>query len=265
MQILFCSVFNLMNTWQIPVIFTVGVIAGFINTLAGGGSLLSLPVLIFLGLPTAVANGTNRLAITVQSIFAVTGFKRKGVSNFRSSLLLSAPTLVGAVIGAQLAVNVSDLLFKKILAIIMLFVLGIILWNPIQRRYSAIQYKGGVSNMSRNRHIVLMIIFFFIGIYGGFIQAGIGFMIIAALTTISGLNLVETNSHKVFIVGINALFALLVFVFHNKIHWPIGLALAAGNGLGGWIGSQLAVTKGERFIRFVLTICVIAMAARLLT
>ena len=253
-----------METWQIPAIFTVGVVAGFINTLAGGGSLLSLPILIFLGLPTAVANGTNRLAITVQSIFAVTGFKRKGISNFKLSLLMSVPTLAGAIIGAQLAVNVSDLLLKRILAIIMLLVLGIILWNPIRMRYGNVQYNGGVANLSWNRRIVLMIIFFFIGIYGGFIQAGIGFIIIAVLTTMTGLSLVETNSHKVFIVGINALFALLVFVFNNKICWPIGFALAAGNGLGGWIGSHLAVTKGERFIRLVLTICVVAMVARLL-
>ncbi|MEP9410972.1 MAG: sulfite exporter TauE/SafE family protein [Candidatus Brocadia sp.] len=253
-----------METWQIPVIFAVGVIAGFINTLAGGGSLLSLPVLIFLGLPTAVANGTNRLAITVQSLFAVAGFKRKGVSNFKLSLLMSVPALAGAIVGAHLAVNVPDILFKRILAIIMLFILVIILWNPVRRRYSNVPYNGGMANLSGNRRMVLMTIFFFIGIYGGFVQAGIGFMIIAVLTMVGGLDLVETNSHKVFIVGINALFALFVFAFHKKINWPIGLALAAGNGLGGWIGSHLTVTKGERFIRFVLTICVIAMAARLL-
>src|SRR5574341_697919 len=104
-----------MEIWQIPVIFTTGVVAGFINTLAGGGSLITLPMLIFLGLPASVANGTNRLAITVQSIFAVTGFRRKGVSNFKVSLFMSGPVLVGAVVGAQLAVNVSDLLFKRIL------------------------------------------------------------------------------------------------------------------------------------------------------
>lgn len=253
-----------MEAWQIPLIFTVGVIAGFINTLAGGGSLISLPILIFLGLPTAVANGTNRLAIAVQSLFAVTGFRRKGVSDFKASLLMSVPALVGAIIGAQLATDVSDILFKRILAAIMLLVLGIILWNPIRKSYANVPYNGGMAKVSWNRRIALMIMFFFIGIYGGFIQAGIGFMIIAVLTTMSGLSLLETNSHKVFIVGINALFALLVFVFHNKIHWPIGLALAAGNGLGGWIGSHLAVTKGERFIRLVLTICVVAMAVRLL-
>ena len=253
-----------METWEIPVIFSVGVLSGFINTLAGGGSLLSLPMLIFFGLPTAIANGTNRLAITVQSIFAVAGFKRKGISDFKLSLLMSGPALVGAIVGAQLAINVSDNLFKKILAVIMLFVIGIILWNPIRRRYATGQYCSGIENLSWNRRIIMIIIFFFVGIYGGFIQAGIGFLIIAVLTTLGGLNLVETNSHKVFIVGINALFALIVFVFYSKICWTVGFALAAGNGLGAWIGSHIAVSRGERFIRIVLTVCVIAMAARLL-
>lgn len=202
-----------MEIWQILVVFAVGVIAGFINTLAGGGSLLTLPMLIFMGLPTAVANGTNRLAITVQSIFAVAGFRRKGISNFKLSLLMSGPVLVGAVVGAQLAVNISDTLFKRILAVIMLLVLGLILWNPIRRKYANLQYDGGITNVSWNRRIVIMVAFFFIGIYGGFIQAGIGFLIIAVLTTIGGLNLVDTNSHKVFVVGVNALFALLVFIF----------------------------------------------------
>lgn len=254
-----------METWQIPVIFIVGIIAGFINTMAGGGSILSLPMLIILGLPTAVANGTNRLAITVQSICAVAGFKRKGISNFKSSILMAVPTLVGAIVGAQLSIDVSDVLFKRILAVTMLLVLGIILRNPTRRQYGKVQHTEDIVNGSWHLRLLLMSIFFFIGIYGGFIQAGIGFIIIAVLTTMCGLNLVETNSHKVFVVGINAFFALLVFVFHNKIHWPIGIALAAGNGLGGWIGGNLAVTRGERFIRFMLTIGVIAMAVRLLT
>ncbi|MDO8141925.1 MAG: sulfite exporter TauE/SafE family protein [Candidatus Brocadiales bacterium] len=253
-----------MEPWQFPVIFTVGVIAGVINTLAGGGSLITLPMLIFLGLPATVANGTNRLAITVQSVLAVAGFKRKGVSDFKSSLLMSLPALIGAIIGAQLAVDVSDILFKRILVVVMILVLGLILWNPIRMRQGIVQYDGGMACLSKSRRTASMLIFFFIGVYGGFIQAGIGFLIIAVLTTISGLNLVETNSHKVFIVGINALFALIVFIFNGKICWSIGLALAAGNGLGGWIGSHLAVTKGERFIKLILAVCVVGMVIKLL-
>ncbi|HHT9106172.1 MAG TPA: sulfite exporter TauE/SafE family protein [Candidatus Wujingus californicus] len=253
-----------MEIWQIPVVFTIGAIAGFINTLAGGGSLLTLPMLIFLGLPTAMANGTNRLAITVQSIFAVAGFRKKGISDFKSSLLLSIPVLIGSVVGAKLSMEVSDVLFKRILAVIMLFVLGLILWNPTRRKNRNIQSYENITSLSWTRRIIILTIFFFVGIYGGYIQAGIGLIIIAILTTLSGLNLVETNSHKVFVIGISAIVSLIVFIFYSKICWSIGLSLAAGNGLGGWIGSHCAVTKGERFIRLVLVICVVAMVVKLL-
>ncbi len=252
-----------MEIWQIPVVFAVGVTAGVINTLAGGGSLLTLPILIFLGLPTAVANGTNRFAIMIQCLFAVAGFKRKGISNFKLSLLLSAPALIGAIVGAQVAVDMSDALFKRVLAIIMLLVLGLILWNPTKKWQINPQYDGGTISLGWNRLIITMIVFFFIGIYGGFIQAGVGFIIIAALTTISGLNLVDTNSHKVFVVGVYTVFALLVFAFNDKICWTVGIALAAGNGLGGWLGSHWAVARGERWLRIILAVCVVAMVMKL--
>jgi uncharacterized membrane protein YfcA len=252
-----------MEIWQIPVIFAVGVAAGFINTLAGGGSLLSLPILIFLGLPTAIANGTNRFAIMIQCLFAVAGFKRKGISNFKLSLLLSVPALIGAIVGAQIAVDMSDALFKRALAIIMLLVLGLILWNPVKKLNINPHYDEDTIGLRRGRLIVTMVTFFFIGIYGGFIQAGVGFIIIAALTTISGLSLVNTNSHKVFVVGIYTAFALFIFVFNGKVCWTVGMALAAGNGLGGWLGSHWAVTRGERWLRLILIICVVAMAMKL--
>jgi len=248
-----------MEIWHIPVIFTAGILAGFINTLAGGGSLLTLPILIFLGLPTAVANGTNRIAIVAQCAFAVAGFKKKGVSNFKLSLLLSTPAIIGAIIGAYFAVDISDVLFRRVLAVIMLLVLGLILWNPRQ------DSSGNSNSLGRRQLITAMTVFFFIGIYGGFIQVGVGFIIIAALTTITKFNLVVTNSHKVFIAGIYTIFALIVFAFNGKVCWKIGLCLAAGMGLGGWIGSHWAVKKGERWIRVVLAICVVAMVIKLIT
>ncbi len=247
-----------MEIWHIPVVFSAGILAGFINTLAGGGSLLTLPILIFLGLPTAVANGTNRIAIIAQCAFAVAGFKRKGVSNFKLSLLLSMPAILGAIIGAFIAVDISDILFKRVLAVIMILVLGLILWNPRQ------DSSGNSNSLGRHRLITTMIVLFFIGIYGGFLQVGVGFIIIAALTTITRFNLVVTNSHKVFIAGIYTIFALIVFAFNGKVCWTIGLCLAAGMGLGGWIGSHWAVAKGERWIRLVLTICVVGMVIKLI-
>ncbi len=246
-----------MEIWHIPVVFIAGVIAGLINTLAGGGSLLTLPMLIFLGLPTAVANGTNRIALIAQCAFAVAGFKKKGVSNFKLSILLSLPAILGAVLGSLIAVDISDILFKRILAVVMLLVLGFILWHPRQGS------DGSPGSLERKHLITTMIVFFFIGIYGGFIQVGVGFIIIAALTMITRLNLVETNSHKVFIVGAYLVFSLIVFAFNDKVCWDIGLCLAAGMGLGGWIGSHWAVTGNERWIRWAITICVVAMVIKL--
>ncbi|MEE8190876.1 MAG: sulfite exporter TauE/SafE family protein, partial [Candidatus Scalindua sediminis] len=190
-------------------------------------------------------------------------FKRKGISNFKLSLLLSAPALIGAIVGAQVAVDMSDALFKRVLAIIMLLVLGLILWNPTKKWQINPQYDRDTISLRWNRLIITMIVFFFIGIYGGFIQAGVGFIIIAALTTISGLKLVDTNSHKVFVVGIYTIFALLVFAFNGKICWTVGIALAAGNGLGGWLGSHWAVARGERWLRLILAVCVVAMVMKL--
>jgi hypothetical protein len=252
-----------MEAWQVPLIFTVGVVTGIINTLAGGGSLLTLPVLIFMGLPTATANCTNRLAIMVQNIFAVAGFARKGISDFRLSLFFSFPALLGAIIGAFIAVDISDILFKRILAVVMLFVLGLLIWNPSKRSRNKPEHDCGVFRFEHKHLLASMVIFFFIGIYGGFIQAGVGFIIIASLTSIGKFGLVETNSHKVFVISVYTLFALIIFAFNEKICWPVGVALAVGNGLGGWIGSHLAVTIGEQWIRFILLICVMAMVIKL--
>ncbi|GJQ58839.1 MAG: sulfite exporter TauE/SafE family protein [Candidatus Scalindua sp. AMX11] len=252
-----------METWQVPLIFTVGVVTGIINTLAGGGSLLTLPVLIFMGLPTATANGTNRLAIMVQNVFAVAGFARKDISDFRVSLFLSFPALLGAIIGAFIAIDISDILFKRILAGVMLFVLGLLIWNPSKSSRNKPEQGCGVFRFEQRHLLSSMTIFFFIGIYGGFIQAGVGFIIIATLTSIGKMGLVETNSHKVFVISVFTLFALIIFALNDKICWPVGVALAVGNGLGGWIGSHLAVAIGEQWIRLVLLVCVVAVVIKL--
>jgi uncharacterized membrane protein YfcA len=246
------------SIWQILIVIVVGIVGGFFNTLAGGGSLLTVPALIFVGLPATVANGTNRVAILVNSATAVAGFKQHGVADFKFSLGLSAPAVVGAIVGAWLAAGMPDTSFEKVLAAVMLLAVGLILWNPTRR------WQEGRAVLSPRRRLLAMIAFFFVGVYGGFIQAAVGFIIIATLVLITGLDLVQTNSHKMFVVGVYTLAALATFAFSGKVNWGIGLILAVGNGIGGWIGSQLAVLGGERWVRVVLAVAVVAMAAKLL-
>ena len=112
-----------MDLSEILLLLIVGLISGMINTVSGGGSLLTLPILIFIGLPPNVANGTNRVQLVLQNLFAVSGFKSKGVSDFKFSSWLSFSAIIGSVIGVQIAVDIPEEIFKKTLSIIMIFVL----------------------------------------------------------------------------------------------------------------------------------------------
>ncbi|AXT19804.1 sulfite exporter TauE/SafE family protein [Flavobacteriaceae bacterium AU392] len=235
----------------------VGFAVGFINTLAGGGSLLSLPVLIFLGLPPSVANGTNRVAIVIQTAMAVFGFKSKGVSTFPFNAYLGGAALIGAIIGANIAVDINGAVFNKILAIVMITVILIIIFMP----------KTNLTNITERvtgKYLwVGMLAFFFFGVYGGFINAGLGFIMILFLHFFNHMTLVRANATKVAVVFMYTLSALIVFVVNDKVNWLIGLVLAIGNGTGAWVSSRVSVSKGDKFVKTFLIIMVSLMAIKL--
>ena len=242
---------------HVVLLFGTGIAAGFLNTVAFGGSLIALPMLIFLGLEAAVANGTNRVAIFFQNFSAIMGFRRKGVSDFRYSILLAVPAVIGAVIGAIIAVDIKDSVFNLILAVVMITMLVLTLLNPTER------LKNRTESGGKHSKIVAMIVFFFIGIYGGFIQAGVGLLIITALRLLTGMDLVQTNAIKVFVIFFYTVVALGIFIHGDKVNWYLGPTLAVGNACGAWLGSHWAVEKGEKWIKVMLIIAVIAFAIRL--
>lgn len=245
-----------MEILNILLLFGVGLLAGAINTLAGGGSLLSLPVLItVIGLPPNVANATNRVAILFQNFFAMRGFKSKGVSAYPYSLWLGISAFFGAILGAQLAVDIKGETFNKILAGVILMVVFMMLFGP--------KHGEKKENTDRKATITGVITFFFIGIYGGFIQAGVGYLIMASLTFINGFSLVKTNSAKVLIVLIYTLASLGIFIYNGLVNWEFGLALAVGNSTGGWLASRWSVGKGDKWIRYFVMITALAFAVKL--
>ena len=245
------------NLLHVLLLFGTGIAAGFLNTVAFGGSLLALPVLIFLGLPTAVANGTNRIAIFCQNFSAIIGFRRKGVSDFNYSILLAIPAVIGAVIGATIAVDIRDAVFNLILAVVMITMLVLTLINPTERLKDRIESKDTRSK------IIAMVVFFFIGIYGGFIQAGVGLLVITALRLLTGIDLVRTNAIKVFVIFFYTVVALGIFIIKDKVNWYLGPTLAIGNACGAWLGSHWAVEKGDKWIKVVLIVAVLGFAIRL--
>ncbi|WP_020674631.1 sulfite exporter TauE/SafE family protein [Geopsychrobacter electrodiphilus] len=243
--------------WQLPLLFAVGIIAGILNVLAGGGSLLTLPLLIFMGLPSAVANGTNRIAIFCQNLFAIRGFRSRGVLPLQLALLCTPPALLGSWLGANLAISIDDLMFKRILALVMLGVLIFTALDPMKR----IRQQEVVFGFWRK--LILVISFFGVGVYGGFVQAGVGFIVITALL-VHGLDLVRINAIKVFVIFCYTFVALGVFIYHGQINYLLGFSLAAGNSIGGMLGPRLAVAKGHDWIKKVVTLTVAVFALKLL-
>ncbi|MEO9893972.1 sulfite exporter TauE/SafE family protein [Aurantibacter sp.] len=247
-----------MEEWyHYPLLIFVGFIVGFINTVAGGGSLLTLPVLIFLGLPPSVANGTNRVGVVIQNLMGTAGFKSKGVSTFPFDIYLGISAFFGAVLGAYIAVDIKGETFNRILAIVMIIVVLIIIFKPKIKSDELLERVIG-------KHLWIGIIaFFFFGIYGGFINAGLGFIIILFLHYTNKLTLVKANATKVMVVLIYSTAALVVFILNDKVIWLVGLVLAIGTGSGAWVASRFSVQKGDGFIKSFLVVMVVIMAIKL--
>ena len=230
-----------------------GLLAGFLNTVAGGGSLLSVPLLYLVGLPAQVANGSNRVGVLLQSAVSSWRFGAEGVSGLRDARPLLAPVCCGALVGAYGIAELRDEHFEQLFGLLMLALAGPALWGSRRRK---------MATAPRSR-LLRTAIYFAIGVYGGAVQAGVGFAILAALAA-SGLDLVRANSVKVVLnVALTAI-ALVVFLARDLVAWPEALVLAAGSMVGAAVGARCAVRGGEAFLRPVTALTIVALAGHML-
>jgi len=242
--------------YEYPLILLVGFLAAFLNTVGGGGTLLSVPILTFIGLPITVANATSRVGILFQNFFAVGGFKSKGVElPWPYAGYLGLSTVGGSIIGSMLASKMSDDLFKKIFVIIMIVSVCLILFNPTKTK--------GAEKLSTKQQWIGAVCFLFVGAYGGFVQAGIGFLVIGILSLVNNLSLVKSNYVKVFSAIIYTGVAVIVFAIDGKINWQVGFVLAIGHSMGGWYASRWSVKAGEVWIKRIMIVTVMGMAIKL--
>lgn len=246
-----------MEIWQYTILFLVGIVVGFVNVMAGGGSLLSIPIMLFMGVPGPVANGTNRIAIILQMATAVVAFFRKGYSDFKLSLSLALAALPGAVAGAYAGTRLEGIWFNRIVAIITLAVMLIMATQKDERAYSGAPAQPP-------RLVLAHVLMFFVGLYGGFIQIGIGFLFLPILHKTLGLDLVRVNMHKTFIISFYTTAALIVFAWQVEIFWILGMCLAAGTSIGAWLSAQVQVSRGEKVVRVVLNTVLVLIIIRLL-
>jgi uncharacterized membrane protein YfcA len=243
---------------QVAALLAVGVIAGFVNVVAGGGSLLSLPLLIFLGLPETVANGTTRLAIVTQSITAIAAFRRGGRIDSAWLARLAPPALLGAAAGAYGATQLADDSFRALLGWVMLGCAAFVAIDP--RLGSA----DPAARAPRRSALWVWPTLFVIGLYGGAVQAGAGYLILAGLVLLLRIDLLEANVLKSVLVGLYTPLALGIFLWQGQVDLWFGVVLSAGQALGGWLGATASMRRGERFVRAMLAAVVVASGLKLL-
>ncbi len=240
-----------MSSTEIIVIVVAGILVGFINTLSGGGSVISLSLLLILGLPAGIANGTNRISIFFQTLSSVSSFTRQRMFTDLRPVWLAIPATIGAVMGAYLAVDVNTKVIEIAMAAAMVVMLFFLFYKPDK------WLKENSARLAGPLTWWQLSIFFAVGFYGGFIQVGVGYFLLMALVLGVGYDLVKANAVKNLIVFFYAIFALLVFMIDGKVDYLYGLILSAGSMIGAFIASYLAVKRGAGFIRAVILLSVV--------
>lgn len=241
-----------MTFWEAVLLVGGGALAGVINAMAGGGSSLTVPLLVLAGVPGNDANGSNRVGILTSNIATALSFHRLGVRAYREAAPVLLPVVVGSLVGSIGVSRVADDTFETIFGLLMLPILFLSLRKPKPR-------EAG----EPWRVQTTVAVFFAIGIYGGAVQAGVGLVLLAALTS-SGFDLVKANVIKVLVTLVVTAIALPVFIVQGKVQWAPAVVLAAGLAVGGWFGARIAFEGGEAVIRWVMVGATVVLAARLL-
>jgi len=230
-----------------------GMIAGWINTLAGGGSNLTLPMLIVMGLPADVANATNRVGVLLQNVVAVRGFHHYGRLDTPSILPILVPNLIGGVFGAFLAAVTPDVALKPLLLGTVLTMSIIILIKP---GFLAPEPGTPVRSVSKHRGAWWGLVL--AGVYGGFVQAGVGFILLAALAGGLRYDLVRANALKMVCSLAVTSVSLAIFIWFDQVEWIPGLVLAVGTMTGSYFSVRFAVRVSQNTIKWFLFVMTLA-------
>jgi len=229
-----------------------GAFAGAVNAMAGGGSMLTVPLLVLAGVPGVAANGSNRVGILTSNVSSLQSYRSEGVKVPKNLAPIIAPAIIGSLVGAYGISRLTDEAFERVFGLIMIPLILLTIFKP--------KVDTDTKPWSRN---VTVAVFFGIGLYAGAIQAGVGLVLLAALSR-SGYDLISANVVKVIFIFFATVIALPVFIIQGEVEWGPAILLAIGLTLGGWIGAKFAVRGGEKWIRIVMVIAALALALNLL-
>jgi uncharacterized membrane protein YfcA len=247
-----------LNWVVVSVLIFAGFLVGIVNTIAGSGTAITYSLFMMLGLPANIANGTIRFGVIMQTFSASAVFYKNKKLAVKKGILLALPVIAGTVTGAQIATQISHNIFEKVLGMVMILMLIFIFYDPKK------WLKEQIDKISGKITIKQILLFFTIGVYGGFIHIGVGLFLLSALVMSAGYDLIKANALKVFIVFLYSPFALAVFILNNQVNYKLGLISAIGNVIGGIIASKFAISKGAGFVRWFLVIVILLFAIKLL-
>ncbi len=233
--------------WQVPLLLAAGLLAGFVNTLAGGGSLLTIPALMLLGLPAQHANATNRVGVFLHSLAGGEAFDRHGQLDRRAATWLTLPALAGVLLGALAAARLPAAVFEPVLLAGLALIALTLLWKP---QILAPEAGTPVLGLSERPSAALALLA--AGFWGGFLQAGVGIFLLATFSGLLRYDLVRANALKVVMVAAFTGLSLVVFVAADQVVWLPGLVLAAGSVAGARLAVRFAVTTGQETLRRVV-------------
>jgi len=246
------------SPFLILAVLAAGALAGFINTLAGSGSLITLPMLIFIGLPANVANGTNRIGVFIQCLVGMMKFKRTGTLTLDKETggWLIFPVLSGATLGSLIAVDLDEATMRLVIGVVMSFMLVVVLLNPNQwlREHSEFSVQ--------NKGILSQLLLFVVGAYGGFIQAGTGVLLLIIMIMRCGFTMTTANGFKLALIALFNVPVLLIFVLNEQVEWIPGLLMAVGQSIGAWIAAHFASNSPNAPIwvrRLLITVILISI------
>lgn len=235
--------------WYYPLLFGGGLLAGIINTLAGNGSAITLSILILSGMPANVANGTNRIGALVQTFTAVLSLRRskRTLLLFKDSRWFLIPAIIGSAIGALLAVDVDPIILRRIIGVIMLLLLLTMVYKPAK-------WSRATERSRSHKTALNWVLIFLVSVYGGFLQMGIGIMLLSLLVLVARYSLRDANIIKLALAFFFVLPAFAIFVLSGDLEWLPGILLAVGQGIGALIGARyiLFLPKANTIVRYTL-------------
>lgn len=246
-----------MHWWIYVIVIFVGIFVGFVNTVAASGSLITLPLLMFLGLDANTANGTNRLALFMQTLSATSSFRQKKVFKINEGLHYGIPATIGAIGGAFIAVETKPQILNYIIAGLLVGMLILLLFNPTR-------WIKPPEKINTKPNFWKFLLFLVIGVYAGFLHAGVGFLWLASLVLGAGYDLVKANAVKSFIIMLYMPITFIIFAFNGQVNYFLGLALGAGSIVGARLAVITSIKKGSPFIRIILLIAIFISAIKLI-